>query len=80
MTTLTASITTLKNYRKALPTGALREIAEKVGLSNATVTMIFKGYESKEAPRVLEATKELLNERGIILDPEKYGETVSPSV
>lgn len=77
MNTLKTSITTLKSFRKALPTGAMGEIAEKAGLSKAIVTMIFKGYESKEAPRVLAATKELLNERGIILDPAKYGEMAS---
>lgn len=70
----------LKTLKSVLPKGAMKDIANKAEMSYTTVTMIFKGYESKEAPRVLEATKELLSERGIILDPAKYGEAVSPSV
>jgi hypothetical protein len=59
----------LKTLKGVLPKGAMKDIAEKANMSYTTVTMIFKGYESKSAPKVLEAAKELLTEKGILLDP-----------
>lgn len=62
---------------QALPKDAKRVIAIKTGVSYPEITRMFRGMDSPKAQIVLEATKELLNERGIILDPAKYGEMAS---
>ena len=67
-------MTTLKDLQPVTPKGAMKEIAVKSGVSYTEVTRMFKGLETKDTPKVLRATKELLRERGIILDPVKFGE------
>lgn len=67
----------LMNLAPVLPKGAMREIAEKTGVSYPDVTRMFRGMASQKTQMVLDATRELLNERGIILDPKIYGETAS---
>jgi len=57
-----------------LPKDAKQEIAKKTSVSYSEVTRMFRGLETKDTPKVIAATKELLRERGIILDPSKFGE------
>jgi len=56
-----------------LPKGAKQEISKKSGVSYPEVTRMFRGLVTKETPKVIEATRQLLKERGIMLDPEKFG-------
>jgi len=53
---------TLKDLQPVTPRGAIKEIADKSGVGYTEVTRMFKG------------TKELLRDRGIMLDPAKFGE------
>lgn len=63
----------LVDYVPVLPRDAKLEISKKSGVSYPEVTRMFRGLVTKETPKVIEATKQLLKERGIMLDPEKFG-------
>ncbi|HCT31507.1 MAG TPA: hypothetical protein DIW31_12460 [Bacteroidales bacterium] len=65
---------TLKDLQPVTPRGAIKEIADKSGVGYTEVTRMFKGLETKDTPKVLKVTKELLRDRGIMLDPAKFGE------
>lgn len=51
-----------QEIKKELPHGAVKEIAEKTGLSTSTVCQILKGGKSPKTATVLAATAEYLNE------------------